>query len=269
MRNHLLFLLFLFCFPFLKAEEQRVVSLAPALTELVFRLGKGGTLVGRSNVCNYPPEAKKIQVAGNFGDPELERTLRLRPTLIIANDLIRPTLKKTFEQAKIKVILMQCRTPEDYFLWVKQLGDVLGCPGKADAEIRRMRGRLAEYERMAKESPTGRKVLWVIWDSPLMVAGKGSLPDTVIRLAGGKNIAAGVEQEYFKASFDWILQNPPDVIVWTASGEPEKSHAFWKQLAAVREGRVVSKIDPDLLQRPGPRLPDGIGALRAELEKFQ
>ena len=269
MRNRCLALLFLCSFPFLNAEEQRVVSLAPALTELVFRLGKGDTLAGRSDACDYPPEVKKVPVAGHFADPELERTLRLRPTLIIANDLIRPALLKTFEKAKIKVVLMQCRTPEDYYLWVKRLGDLLGCPGKAEAEIRRVRSRLAEFERKAAESPAGKKILWVIWDSPLMVAGKGSLPDTVIRLAGGKNLAAGVDQEYFKASYDWLLRNPPDVIVWTAAGRPEQSHSFWKQLAAVREGRVVAGIDPDLIQRPGPRLPEGIGALRAELEKFQ
>lgn len=269
MRTRCLILFFLGLFPLLNADEQRVVSFSPALTELVFQLGKGDSLAGRSSVCNYPPEAKNIPVAGSFGDPELERTLRLRPTLVIANDLIRPALIKTFEKANINVILMQCRTPEDYCLCVKRLGDALGCPDRAEAEIRRMKECLAEFERKAEGSPLGKKVLWVVWDSPVMAAGKGSLPDTVIRLAGGKNIAAGVNQEYFKASYDWILQNPPDVIVWTASGTPEQSHPFWKQLDAVKEGRVVAGIDPDLIQRPGPRLPEGIGALRAELEKFR
>ncbi len=269
MRKRLLILLLLVFLPFLNAEEQRVVSLSPALTELVYQLGMGEAMAGRSSVCNYPPQVKKVPVAGNFGDPELERTLRLRPTLLIANDLIRPALIKTFEKAKIKVILMQCRTPEDYYLCVERLGGALGCPDRAEAEIRRMKGRLAEYERKAKEAPLGKKVLWVVWDAPLMVAGKGSLPDTVIRLAGGKNIAAEVNQEYFKASYDWLLQNSPDVIVWTASGSPEQSHSFWKQLDAVRKGWVVTGIDPDLIQRPGPRLPDGIGMLRAKLEHFR
>lgn len=255
--------------PFLNAEEQRVVSLSPALTELVFQLGKGNALVGRSDACDYPAEVKKITVAGHFGDPELERTLHLKPTLIIANDLIRPALCKTFEKARIKVVLMQCRTPEDYYIWVQRLGELLDCPGKADAEIRRMRNSLSDFERKAEASPTGRKVLWVIWDSPLMVAGKGSLPDTVIRLAGGKNIAAGVCPEYFNASFDWLLQNPPDVIVWTATSKLDRNHSFWKQLSAVREGRIITDIDPDILQRPGPRLPEGIGALRKKLERFQ
>lgn len=263
-------LLFLFLFPglVLSAAEPRIVSQSPALTELVCHLGQGDRLVGRSDVCDYPPSVRKLPATGRFADPDLERTLKLKPTLFLSNDLIRPAAGETLRSAGVKVLLRQCRTLDDYCAWVALLGAELQCPDAAKAELRRIaafRKECAEYRRTVRRPV---KILWVIWDSPLMAAGGGSLPDEVIRLAGGVNAAGQVPQEYFKASREWILRNPPDVILWSAPASriPSASHPFWKQLDAVRGGRVIADLNPDLVQRPGPRLTEGVRALRKALE---
>lgn len=261
--RYLLFLLTAFCVIAAPAAERRIVSLSPALTELVCLLGHGNELVGRSSACDFPEEVKRLPIAGDFADPDVERVLELSPTLVLSNDFINPGVAVNFERRGIRVLMMQCRTVAEYRNCVGELGKLLNAEDAARAET-------ARIDRELEKTPEKRRIrlLWVIWDSPLMVAGRGSLPDDVIRLAGAENVAGKVPQAYFKCSFDWLLENPPDAIVWTASPQGWNKHRFWKKLAAVRDGRIISELDPDLLQRPGPRIFDGISELRKALEQL-
>ena len=263
MRSILFFILTTLCIFTADAAERRIVSLSPALTELVFLLGHGKELVGRSSACDFPEEVKRLPIAGDFADPNVERVLELSPTLVVSNDFINPGVAVNFERRGIQVMMVQCRTVAEYRNCVEQLGKLLDAETPAQNEISRID---RELKRIPEKQPI--RLLWVIWDSPLMVAGQGSLPDDVIRLAGAENVAGKVPQAYFKCSFDWLLENPPDAIVWTASPQGWNKHRFWKKLAAVRDGKIISELDPDLLQRPGPRIFDGISELRKALEKL-
>ncbi|MBQ9446786.1 MAG: ABC transporter substrate-binding protein, partial [Victivallales bacterium] len=124
-------------------------------------------------------------------------------------------------------------------------------------------------EREAKPLPKiKRKVLWVIWDSPLMVAGAGSLADGLLQRVGVENIAGNVKIAYFKSSYDWLLEHQPDAIVWTASKRDNlKEHRFWGNLKAVKQGKVVMLPNNDLVQRPGPRITEGYKLLAEQLRK--
>lgn len=246
---------------FLNAAE-RIVSLSPALTELVSQLGCEKHLVGRSDVCNYPESVKKIPVAGRFGDPNVEKIISMKPTVFITNDLINPNLCKTFEKQGIKTFMLKCRNIQEYRNCVEILSIVLNVKKARQKELKRI-----DMEMTKKRKVLPLKVLWVIWDTPLMVAGKNSLPDEVIRLAGAENAAAAVPQAYFKCSFDWLLEQKIDVIIWTASPNGWKRHRFWKKLPAVKQNKIIYDLDPDLIQRPGPRIFEGIGLLRQRLEK--
>lgn len=261
-------LLFLFQFRVFP-DEIRVVSLSPSLTELVFQLGRGQMLVGRSSACDHPAEAVKLPVAGGFADPDLERVLKLRPTLVITNDLRNPGRGKALERAGIRLERMQCRNMDEYVRWVELLGRLLKCPDAAAAEIERVRKNLGKFLVQAEKISPKKKICWVIWDAPLMIAGGGSLPETVIRYAGGVNLAEGLQPEYIKASKDWLIKNQPDVLVWTCSRPLNKKDRFWKALKAVRNGAVIYAPDSSVLLRPGPRLPEGIKWLKNELEKIR
>ena len=125
--KHLVTVLLMLLLPLI-AQEERIISLSPALTELVFKLGKGRQLIARSEPCDYPPEVKNLPVAGRFADPDMERILTLRPTLVITNDLINPGVRTVMENAKIRCIQKQCSTIEEYVEWVELLGDALKCP---------------------------------------------------------------------------------------------------------------------------------------------
>ncbi|MBQ6598211.1 MAG: ABC transporter substrate-binding protein, partial [Lentisphaeria bacterium] len=124
------------------SDEIRVVSLAPSLTELVFHLGCGRMLVGRSTACDYPAEAFKLPVAGGFADPDLERVLKLKPTVVITNDLMKPAKGKALERAGVRVVRMQCRNMDEYIRWTETLGRLLNCPDAASAETVRIRKKM-------------------------------------------------------------------------------------------------------------------------------
>lgn len=253
----------------LTADEVRVVSLSPSLTELIFRLGKGNVLIGRSTACDYPAEAAGLPVAGSFADPDLERVLKLKPDLVVTNDLMRPGKEKALARAGIRLVRMQCRNLAEYIRWTEKMGVLLNCPEAAAEEISRMKKKLNEFQIQAEKISSKKTICWVIWDSPLMIAGSGSLPETVIEYAGGINLAKNLHPEYIKVSKDWLLKNQPEILVWTCSRPLNRKDRFWRSLKAVRSGQVIVAPDSALLQRPGPRLPSGIELLKREMDKFK
>jgi len=241
----------------------RVVSLAPSSTETIYQLGMGKTLIGRSSACDYPPEALALPVLGDFATPNVEALVRLKPDILIVNDFKTPTVAKTLENAGISVIRLRSTSVKDYRKSVELLGERLACPEAAQQELQRIDERMAEFEALPALT---NNVLFVVWDSPLMVTGKGSLADELLQAINVPNVAGDVPQEYFKCSFDWILKHPPDVIVWATTPIDLKSHRFWGRLKAVQEGRVIQDIDPSLVSRPGPRMFDGMAELRKRIE---
>lgn len=251
-----------------RAEEPGVVSLSPSLTELVFQLGKGHMLVGRSSACDFPDPVRKLPAAGNFGDPDLERVLKLKPSLVITTDLMKPGKGKVLTQAGIRLVRMQCRNMAEYILWTGKLGELLNCREAAAAEIARIRKELDSFQREARKIRHKKKVCWVIWDSPLMIAGSGSLPENVILYAGAVNLAENLHPEYIKASKDFLLKNQPDILIWTCTRPLNRQDRFWRALKAVRTGAVIYAPDCSELLRPGPRLPLGIRKLKREMEKL-
>ena len=259
-------LLSLFLFTtLLAAEEMRIVSLSPAMTELICHLGKGHLLVGRSEVCDYPPEVRKLPIAGKFADPNVEKILRLKPTLVAANDLINPGAARIWERTGAKTVLCQVQTIADYRRCLLLLGETLDINERVRKEL-----RLIEKNSVPLP-PLNKKVLWVFWDAPLMAAGQNSFPTELMTLAGVQNIASEVKQPYFKCSYDFLLKNQPDAIIWTAAArsvQDLRKHRFWKKLKAVQNGDVIILDAADPIQRPGPRMFERLKFLRKKLEEL-
>lgn len=244
----------------------RIVSLSPAVTELVFQLGQGRFLVGRSEVCNYPEAAGAVPAVGRYADPALERVVKLRPTLVLTNDLRSPRAGEVLKKLGVKLIVRQCRTVEEYREWVMLLGRELDCPDAAEAELARFDREIAELKKL-KALPVS--LLWVISDSPLMTGGRRSLLSEVSKLAGMRNAGDVCDQSYFRLSRDFVLEDPPGVVIWANSGAvPDEKTNFWGGLEAVKKKRVLRYLHEDMVMRPGPRLPAGIRKMRAEVEKL-
>ncbi len=239
---------------------RRIVSLSPALTELVFHLGKGSLLAGRSDACNYPAQAESIPVAGSFAQPSAETVLRLKPDLILSNALVNPRQKKIFEQAGITVILQSCDTLEDYRKWFEILGEKLSAEESARQELSRLDQWLEQNRRKPQ---TGKRALLLLWDDPVMAAGSGTLPDTALRLAGLKNV---LEQEngYVKCSAEFLLRSQPDILIWAVKKPYENAAGFVKKISPSLV--IDESFDYDVILRPGPRFTAGVDALRKRVE---
>ena len=125
----------------------KVVSLSPAVTELICYLGKKDVLSGRSSACNYPREVNSLPVMGDFARPAVTRILALKPDFVITNELIVPGAARTFERAGIKLLYLPCRSLSDYRQMVKSIGEAVGAEKAAQQENRRLDDFVRSYRQ--------------------------------------------------------------------------------------------------------------------------
>jgi len=246
----------------------RIVSLSPNLTELIFFLGEQKHLVGRSSACDYPPDAKKMKSVGGFGKPSLEQLLSLKPDLVVASALADPGLKTSIEQLGIKFYLMPGKSIDDYYKTVAAIGEILNCREKADKEINRVRNGVAHFAKMNKKTGLESlpKVYMEVWDRPYMTVGNKSFINEMLEYAGGKNIAALQNSDYFNCSVEWIISSKPDIIICPAMKDGHevdvKKRKGWQKIPAVKNNRIYVNLNNDLIYRLGPRILEGISLLR-------
>ena len=269
-----IFLLILFlslnilCLGAAEKKLVRIVSLSPNISEAIFALGEEKCLVGRSNVCNYPEAAEKISIAGQFGRPNVERVIALKPDYIISSALQDQALIKRFKQFGIKVIFLPDKSFADYFKTLKILGEILECPKKSENICRQARAELNKFRKTAEKIQEAEKikVLFVIQDTPLITIGRDSFITDMIHLAGGVSVTAKRPKAYFYCPLEWILIHQPDVLILPAMPETRAKELVtrpgWKSLKAVKNGKLFYKMNPDVLSRMGPRSVDGIKLLQ-------
>lgn len=246
----------------------RVVSLGPSITEMIFQLGQESCLVGRSSACDYPEKVKDLPAAGNMGIPFMEKLASLKPDYVFVSGFRDKRVKKAIEELGIKVIVVPGETLSDYTAGVKMLGDALGCPDAAEAEIKRFNGELEAFkaENDKTTSNLRPKVYLEIWHRPLQTCGKKSFLNEMIDYAGGVNIAASEDKEYFRCSEEWIIKQNPDVIICPGMGSGKSGEVNvrqgWGAINAVKNNRIYTGLDQNLIFRLGPRTTEGIKILR-------
>ena len=245
----------------------RVVSLSPSLTEIIFSLGRGDALVGRSTACDFPPETAKLPAAGDFSRPFVEKILTLRPDLVVSTCFSDPASAAVLRRNKIEVRGLADATLGDYRKILEYFGEVLDCREAAAKEAARAEKLLRPLPG-AEEKPRPR-VLVLLSEKPLVTAGRKSFVHEMITAAGGENIAGAEDKSYFPCSLEWIIRQRPEIIVIPAMAPARAGKLAqtpgWRDLPAVRDGRVYVDCNPDWLCRLGPRVFDGIGWLREKI----
>lgn len=254
----------------LQARPQRIVTLAPSATEMVFAVGAGDRLVGRDELSDYPPEAKNVASIGNtYPTINTEVVVALRPDLILAPGVISPEQVKALED--LGLVVFHQRTPKDIeeiFEQIRTVGKLTGNSESAEKVVADLQARLRAIEEKVRQASARPKVFYELDatdPSKPWTAGPGSFIDRMITRAGGQNIGAALASEWGQLSLEELIRQDPDLIILgTANyGEtPEKvrQRPGWNRLRAVREGRIYP-IDADLISRPGPRIVDGLEAL--------
>ncbi len=253
----------------LEGVPERLVSLAPNITEIIFALGVGDRLVGVTEYCNYPPQAKKIKSIGGFIDPNLELILTLKPDLIIgtADGNYRWMIQR-MEKVGLKVYIINPSNFSQLFSTIRDMGSLLGVKEAgarlADSLKRRMdRIAASVKENIGSSKPT---VFLQISHQPLVTASDGTMVNTLIEKAGGINIAKGLDVRYPQFSIEEVLRRNPDIIlVMGNNNEQQKNLAVkkweeYKEINAVKNGQIFM-IDQDIYSRTSPRCLDALQEL--------
>jgi len=244
-------------------SPQRIVSVAPSVTETLFALGLGDRLVGVSSYCQFPPEALKKEKVGGYINPSLEKIVALRPDLVIGiaeGDLT--TFVDRLAKLKIPVYITNPKNVFGVITSIQHIGKVTSSARSAQRVTQAIRERVQAIQTKVQGRLRPR-VLHVLNFEPLISAGKGTFVDDLIRLGGGRNIAETAQGKYPRFSLEEVLAVDPEVIILASmrSDDPLTEQRQWwerwKTITAVRQGRI-HVLNSDLIHRPSPRIVDGL-----------
>ncbi len=249
------------------ATPQRIISLMPAATELMYAIGAGQQLVGVTKNCNYPPEAETLERVGGGTMESIsrEKIVSLKPDLVLCKWDHHQPLMDTLAQFNIPTLAIGPETLEQLFAEATMLGDVTGHAEEAKQLIADMRLRVEKIAVRASAIPLSqrRKVFYEVWDDPLMTAGPGSFIGEALRLAGMQNIFEDATANYPKVSDEVVVARNPDIIFSPSthasrvSLEKMLARQGWAEVTAIKQKQVFI-VDGDHISRCGPRLLDAI-----------
>jgi iron complex transport system substrate-binding protein len=241
------------------AEPKRIVSVAPSDTELVFALGKGGSLVGRSDFDTYPAEVKNVPSVGGFMPPNYEKIVAAKPDLLLVIGGSENERNKLINDYKLNVFVVDPKNFDQLYAGIKNLGVVLNAQEAAEKVVADMQAAVKAVTDKVATAQVKPKVYYEVWDEPLMTAGTGTFVNDLITLAGGVNVGADV-QGWANYSAEKVAAANPDVIVASSKDDLDKVKARkgWESFKAVKENKVVTIDDPNLITIPGPRLVQGL-----------
>ncbi len=252
----------------LPAPATRIISLAPHLTELLYAAGAGEQLVGVVARSNYPPAAAQLPVVGDHARFDIERILSLQPDLILAWASGNPRAEvERLEQLGLRVYVSEPQGLESIAAQIETLGRLAGTTATASRIAQTYRAKLADLRGGYRHRAT-LSVFYQIWHEPLMTVNGRHVLSDVIALCGGRNIFGELGTLAPTVSLEAVLQADPQVILTGSDQPPANALANWQRwprLRAVRAGQLYS-VPADLLNRPTPRLLDGVQQVCEDLD---
>ena len=244
---------------------ERIISLSPAVTEILFAIGAGEKVVGVTEYCDYPEEALNKTSIGGFAGAtmSLEQIWSLEPDLVILSADMHERIVMLLDELGISSFAVEPRNFSDVYDVINLIGFITGFSENAEELTENMKKRIAEVEVRIGGRPKP-DLLWLLSENPLMSVGRGTFVSQAIDLAGGRNIFDDVNEQWPLISPEQILMRRPQwVITEMQTGQSMSAGItmpFWQTLPAVRDGRVV-EINTDLFYRYGPRLAEAVEIL--------
>ena len=247
---------------------QRIVTLAPHLTEMMFAIGAGPHIVGTVTYSDFPAEAKRIPVIGDNLHIDLERVAALKPDLLVVWQ--HGNASRELDALRQLGIPLFYSEPHDLAQipdTLTRLGRLAGTDAKAQQVADSMRTQFNNLAARYARRPSVR-VFYQVWDKPLYTLNGKHYVSDVFRLCGGENIFAGLTTTAPVVSVEAVLQENPEAIMTGDLRKEENGLALWKaypRMLAVQRGNLFA-FDPDLLVRPGPRIVEGAAAVCEKLD---
>jgi iron complex transport system substrate-binding protein len=245
---------------------ERIVSLAPSNTEIIYSFGLEDRLVGVTDYCNYPPQATEKRSVGGFSTPNIEEVVALAPDLILATSIHKSEIIPQLESKGFTVVALAPKTFDEVLEAIEMAGKVTGAVEKATELLTGMRDRINAVTDKLKDLPEEKilRVFYLTWHDPLMTSGGDTLINEFIETAGGLNIFAEISGAE-SVDLEVLIAREPQVLiagVGMGSGEDEGLKFFETEsrladTEAVINGRIYG-IHQDLTGRAGPRIVDGL-----------
>lgn len=242
----------------LPGPPQRILSIAPSNTEILFALGLGPKVVGVTDFCDYPAQARqKLKVGGIILN--MEQIVALKPDLVVAKYDFQKANVARLEALHLRVFAVDPKTVQDTLGAVLSVGQVTGTLPRAKRIVGRMQKELNQARRIVSRDPRKPRVLAVVSRKPLIVVGPHTFMDDALRLAGAVNVASDAKQPYPQFSLEAAVARKPDVML-LSYGQPQEFYndPVWRTTPAVQHRKVYAPPFMAILERPGPRLTGGV-----------
>lgn len=257
------------------ARVERIVSLAPNVTETLYALGLAEKLAGVSDFCDYPPDARSKPRVGGVLNPSIEAIVALRPDVVLAAKTAnRRETVESLERLGIPVYTTAPGNVAEILTSVRHVAEVCGISSRGEELAASLSLRL-DALRATLTGRKPRRVLFVVWTDPLVTIGPGTFLADALRYAGAESVVSDVAQEWPRLNLEEMVRLQPEYLVFADSHSESSSEALaaraselatrpgWRRLAAVKEKRIV--IISDAINRPAPRLVDAIEQLARAL----
>jgi iron complex transport system substrate-binding protein len=256
----------------INGTPERIVSLSPSNTEILFALGLEDRIIGVTSYCNYPPQidelkkSGKLTVVGGYKDPDLEKIMSLHPDLVLGSKIHSDSVIPELEKSGVSVFAVNSINLSTVLSTIRKIGEITGEETQATDLIDSLELRINEVKNEVGSLPK-KRVFYVLWHDPLQTAGIDTVQNEIIEMAGGENIFHDLSG-YPRIDAEAIVQKDPEVII-TGAGMGEKRDATlnWARnedcindTEARKNGRIY-QIEGDLMTRAGPRIVDGLEKL--------
>jgi iron complex transport system substrate-binding protein len=248
------------------SSPERIVSLAPNLTEILFALGLGENVVAVSNNCDWPAEAAGKKKVGTFWQPNIEAIITSKPDLVITEWFEQQkAVADTLNRLGYKVLTLKIEEIEELFTAIQKIGAAASCSKRAEKIAGDIRKKIDDLQ--SKYSLANKvRTLWVVQVEPLRVVGRNTFINEMIELAGGENAIGPTISQYPQIGTEELLACGAEVIIQSAMGmdnpdrQQQAAEAFWSKFAALpaAKNNRIYVVNPDTVSRLGPRLPQGI-----------
>ena len=244
----------------LAAPAQRVASLIPATTELLFAIGAGASVIGRTSYCDFPPAAQTVPNLGDGIKPSLEAVIAQRPDLVVLyNSGQNAAVTARLRELGVAALRINTDQLSDVGRVARLLGTLTGREQSGDSLTAAFDAALATATRTRVERRP--KVLLLVWEQPPMTIGRGSFLSELVERAGGENLFADVSASSGVVSIEAVAARNPDLILTTADGPSAfANRPEWRVVPAVRERRFL-RVSGSEFNRPSPRAPEAIQQL--------
>lgn len=247
-----------------RTEEIRYVVLSPEIAEILAALGLEDRIVGLTDECTYPPSLLKIPKVGAFGAIKTENVIAIKPSLIFSSGLEQEGISKDLERLGYQVVSVYPKSVAEIYEGIKRVGAITGTDKEAEALVQSMQNEI-DALRQSNAGKSIPKVYLEIYRDPIMSVADNSFVGELIEIAGGNNVFDTLERDYSRVKAEDVISAKPDIMICYSQDSLQniRSRKGWQDIPAIRDSMIFfeDSINPDLIQRAGPRIVEGLRKL--------